>query len=430
VVDKPFIIPGGRFREYYYWDTFWTVEGLLVCEMKNTVRYMIDNFVQLVKNYGFIPNGGRIYYLNRSQPPFLIPIVDLYLAATNDFDFVKGILTSLEAEYDFWNTKRVIEVSVAGTVHRLNQYAANMNTPRPESYYEDVHTAEGMTGKAQADLYQDLASGAESGWDFSSRWLKRSSKSLKSIRTRKIVPVDLNAVLYRNELTLERMYKRAGDAAKAEKFKQLAVKRRLAMEQVFWNERKAAWLDYDLETNSSNLVFYASSVVPLWAGLHHGNVTRDEIVVNALEELKVLDYPGGMPTSLVDSKQQWDFPNSWAPLQYMAQEGMANSANDNIKEIAFQLAQNWILTNYKAWNKTKAMYEKYDARVQDAPGGGGEYGIQIGFGWTNGVALHLLKRYPSRLKLPHPDPPSSKGERVMTGIQVLLVLATCALGLI
>lgn len=71
-LPKPFVVPGGRFREPYYWDTYWVVKGLLVSGMKDTVRGMIDNFIYMVNSIGFVPNGSRIYYLNRSQPPFLV----------------------------------------------------------------------------------------------------------------------------------------------------------------------------------------------------------------------------------------------------------------------------------------------------------------------------------------------------------------------
>ncbi|KAK3748713.1 hypothetical protein QZH41_004708 [Actinostola sp. cb2023] len=424
VVDKPFIVPGGRFREFYYWDTFWIVEGLLVCQMHQTARSMIDNFVQLVKQFGFVPNGGRIYYLSRSQPPFLIPIVDLYLKATEDFEYVKTILPYLAREYQFWNANRSVQVNISGNVYILNQYAADMNTPRPESYYEDVHTASGRKGKAQAALYQDLASAAESGWDFSTRWFNKTSASLASIRTRRVVPVDLNAVLFRNELTLESFYKRAKDSKKAEEFNRLAASRRRAMEAVLWDEDKGTWHDYDLDAKSTIYRFYASNVVPLWAGLHQGNVTRDQLVVHAFMNMKVLDYPGGVPTSRVNSGQQWDFPNAWAPLQYFFQEGMANSASDVLQKLALDLAQKWIKTNYRAWNSTKHMFEKYDARVQGTPGGGGEYDIQVGFGWTNGVALHLLKRYPTQLKAVEENRPnpSSKAPILLIHHLVLFLL--------
>ena len=40
------------------------------------------------------------------------------------------------------------------------------------------------------------------------------------------------------------------------------------------------------------------------------------------------------------------------------------------------------------------MFEKYDALRPGFPGGGGEYqSAQLGFGWTNGVALALLDAF-------------------------------------
>ncbi|XP_032229226.2 trehalase-like [Nematostella vectensis] len=406
VVDKPFIVPGGRFREFYYWDTYWTVKGLLVCEMSNTVRNMIDNFVQLVREIGFIPNGGRIYYKNRSQPPFLIPIVDLYLDYTKDFDYVKSILGDLEAEYDFWQKSRQVKVSKGGETWTLNRYLANMNTPRPESYYEDVHTAQSLPVSRKPPLFQDLASAAESGWDFSSRWFGKNSTDLKGTMTQSKVPVDLNAVLYRNEKTLERLFTKAGNLVKAEKYKELAKKRAHAMEMVFWNEGKGSWLDFDLNSNSSNPDFHASTFAPMWAGLHQGNVTRDLLLMTTLRDKLVLSHQGGIPTTLKKTGQQWDYPNAWPPLQDIAIDAMADSKSEEVKRSAFILAQKWVNTNYKAWKATGHMFEKFNADIQGAPGGGGEYDIQVGFGWSNGVALQILQTYGAELSV-RPGKPST-----------------------
>lgn len=71
----PFIIPGGRFRESYYWDSYWIVLGLLACDMEVTAQGLVRNLLDDVSTYGFVPNGGRIYYLNRSQPPLLSDMV-------------------------------------------------------------------------------------------------------------------------------------------------------------------------------------------------------------------------------------------------------------------------------------------------------------------------------------------------------------------
>lgn len=402
VVPNPFIVPGGRFREYYYWDSYWVVNGLLICGMKDTVKGMIDNFVALVKTYGFVPNGGRIYYTNRSQPPFLIPIVELYLTKTGDIDYVKSILDVLENEYNFWRQHRTVEVEIpAGRKYNLSIYAADMDTPRPESYYEDVHTAREVPDDAKPALYQDIASAAESGWDFSTRWFNRTGPgkgSLSRTRTRQIVPTDLNSVLFYCEKLLEKFSRLAGNAQGADKYEEFSEARRVAIEAVLWDDQRGMWLDYDRELKKRREYFYAASVVPLWASVHLGNETREKDVLRTLKRLKVLDYPGGFPTSLSPSGQQWDFPNAWPPLQHMLIAGFAQSSNEDLKQEALKFAQNWMTTNYKAWKATGHMFEKFNVSVHGAPGGGGEYVIQVGFGWTNGVVLDLLQRYPDKLE--------------------------------
>lgn len=399
LVANPFVVPGGRFREYYYWDSYWVVNGLLVCGMKDTVKGMIDNFIQLVNTFGFVPNGGRIYYTNRSQPPFLIPIVGLYLNKTGDVDYVKSILNALEKEYTFWRKNRTVEVELSSGKYKLSIYAANMNTPRPESYYEDIHTAQEVPEDARSTLFQDIASAAESGWDFSTRWFNHTDYkrgSLSSTRTRQIIPTDLNSILYACENLLEKFFRMTGNTAKADEYKSFSEARAAAIEAVLWDE-KGLWLDYDRQLKKRRGDFYASSVVPLWARVIRGNITREMIVLRTLKRLRVLDYPGGLPTSLFSSGQQWDFPNAWPPLQHMLIAGLAESNGEGMKQEALNFAQKWITTNYKAWRATSHMFEKFNVSVQGAPGGGGEYDIQVGFGWTNGVILDLLQRYPDEL---------------------------------
>ena len=79
---------GGRASSSYR-DSYWVLKGLLLSEMHQTVRGMIENFLVMVERFGFVPNGGRVYFERRPQPPFLIPMVKLYLDATNDMDFIR-----------------------------------------------------------------------------------------------------------------------------------------------------------------------------------------------------------------------------------------------------------------------------------------------------------------------------------------------------
>lgn len=133
-VPNPVIVPGGRFREFYYWDSYWIVKGLLLSEMFATVKGMLTNFVSVVDKIGFIPNGGRIYYTMRSQPPMLIPMVKIYLDATHDYDWLRQNLWLLEKEYDFWMVNRTVVIEKDGRNYTLARYYENSSGPRPESY--------------------------------------------------------------------------------------------------------------------------------------------------------------------------------------------------------------------------------------------------------------------------------------------------------
>lgn len=133
-VPNPVIVPGGRFREFYYWDSYWIIKGLLLSEMYDTVKGMLNNFVSIVDKIGFIPNGGRIYYMMRSHPPLLIPMVYEYLKATNDYDWLRDNVWLLEKEFDFWMTNRTVDVNKDGMKYRLCRYNEQSLGPRPESY--------------------------------------------------------------------------------------------------------------------------------------------------------------------------------------------------------------------------------------------------------------------------------------------------------
>lgn len=142
-----FVVPGGRFQEVYYWDSYWIVKGLLLSEMTETVRGMLENFLSLVERYGFIPNGSRVYYLNRSQPPFLALMVGLYIEKTNDVDWLRQYIDVVEEELVWWLNNRVIDVEKDGVNYTLAHYASKSGTPRPESYSEDVKTCSSYTGQ-------------------------------------------------------------------------------------------------------------------------------------------------------------------------------------------------------------------------------------------------------------------------------------------
>ncbi|XP_078323800.1 trehalase-like [Crassostrea virginica] len=403
-LPHPFIVPGGRFRETYYWDTYWVIKGLLLCEMTETVKGMLENFVLLIQRFGLIPNGGRIYYIRRSQPPLFIPMMYDYYRATGNLSFIREHLSVMETEYDFWMTNRSIAVQKGGVTHLLNRYASPVNTERPESYYEDSETASSaIDPRSKRQLHQDLVSAAESGWDFSSRWFSReqgTNLTLDTIRTTNILPVDLNSILCMNEHILSLFFNMTGNNEKTNEYTTKWLKRQRALRDVLWNPDRGVWQDLDIDKMSHRDYFYASNISPLYASCIGNEVQlTEDSVLDYLQSSGVLRYAGGFPTSLDTTGQQWDFPNGWPPLQHMAIWGMSKSQNQRMKDEAMSLGVKWTMSNWKAWFRSRNMYEKYSTTTPGRGGSGGEYLVQEGFGWSNGVVLELLNRYGDQLSV-------------------------------
>lgn len=143
------------------------IKGLLVCGMYDTSLGMIQNLLQDVENYGFVPNGGRIYYLDRSQPPVLSEIVLSYtktLARVYNGTFTSKLVMflssayeTLKKEYDFWMDERSGHLVTIGSA-RLNRYSSQVPEPRPESYLEDYTTAGYFD---TSELYTHLRAGID-----------------------------------------------------------------------------------------------------------------------------------------------------------------------------------------------------------------------------------------------------------------------------
>ncbi|KAJ8927243.1 hypothetical protein NQ314_020323 [Rhamnusium bicolor] len=412
-VPNPVIVPGGRFREFYYWDSYWIVQGLLLSEMHGTVRGVLENFLYIIETYGHIPNGGRIYYLARSHPPLLIPMVKLYLDFTDDKNFVLQNLHTMEKEFDYWMTAHSVNITKDGTQYTLARYGDKSRGPRPESYSEDVESAEIFKDESKKEaFYSEMKAAAESGWDFSSRWFITNATNkgnLTNIKTRSIIPVDLNSMIYWNAKLLAEFNLLFNNTEKAEKYNHIAVQWMKAVTAVLWHEEIGAWLDYDNFNEIKRDYFYPTNIAPLWTGCY--NVTdKDNIVRSVLKYLqnKNIMYPGGIPTTVEHTGEQWDYPNAWPPLQHIMIIGLNNTGNDHAVRLAYEIAEKWVRSNFKAFKETDAMYEKYDATVPGGYGGGGEYETQIGFGWTNGVIMDLLNRYANELTADDPPPTTTE----------------------
>jgi len=229
-----YIVPGGRFREIYYWDSYFTMLGLQVSGRIEMIRNMIDNFSYLIDSIGFIPNGNRSYFLGRSQPPFFSCMVKLLGA--HDTNALINYLPQLEKEYAFWmlgsesisalipSQNRVVRMN-DGSI--LNRYWDAHDTPRPESYKEDVELAH-RSIQPKGELFRNIRAAAESGWDFSTRWFK-DIQPFESIHTTDIIPVDLNCLLLHLEQTISEAWQLSGNPKKSMEYMALAEKRKLAI---------------------------------------------------------------------------------------------------------------------------------------------------------------------------------------------------------
>jgi alpha,alpha-trehalase len=399
-VPNGFIVPGGRFKELYYWDSFWMIRGLLISNMTQTAKGMIENLLYLVDKVGYVPNGSRVYYLGRSQPPLLAAMVASYFAATQDLAWLEQHVSTVEKELQFWLDKKKVTVEIEGMKYVLLRYFSDTKGkgPRPESYYEDFKNALELNDDLREDFYAEMKSAAESGWDFSTRWFVTPGDTvgnLTDVHASRILPVDLNAI-FAGALELAGDFRsRLKDRRDAQKWYSLAKYWRNAIEKVMWHSGDGVWYDYDAQAKSPRKHFYPSCATPLWAGAVDKSDAPmyAEKLVKYLHSSGGLDFPGGVPSSVLYSGEQWDYPNAWPPLQSILIGGLDASGNREAKMLAEEQAKLWIRANYIGYNTWHKMFEKYSAVQPGHQGSGGEYKVQDGFGWTNGVALELLQRY-------------------------------------
>jgi alpha,alpha-trehalase len=393
-LPREYVVPGGRFSELYYWDSYFTMLGLAESGRCDLLHAMADNFAYLIDTYGHIPNGNRTYYLSRSQPPMFALMVELF--ERHDIRQAVRYLPQLRREYDWWMegadtlspgqaSRHVVRLQ-DGTL--LNRYWDARDTPREEAYLEDVLTAQ-RSGRPPAEVYRELRAAAASGWDFSSRWC--DDGDLASIRTTAILPVDLNSFLWKLEQQIALLSRKAGQLKQALLFELHEQARREAIDRVLWHAAPGVYLDYDWQRRAPRRQLNGAISAPLYVRL--ASRQQAHKVADALRT-QLLSC-GGIETTTVYTSQQWDRPNGWAPLQWLAVCGLRRYGQNDLSE---EIAHRWLCTVSSLYQREGKLVEKYV--LESLPdgavgGGGGEYPLQDGFGWTNGVTRRLLHERPS-----------------------------------
>lgn len=389
-----YIVPGGRFREIYYWDSYFTLLGLKQSGRWRMIEEMVNNFAFLIQTYGHVPNGNRTYYLSRSQPPFFSLMVNLLAGKKGDSIYIK-YMSPLRKEYDYWMDKtsatKHLVILPDGSI--LNRYYDQDSIPRQESYCEDFELAQkeaaGADHKNQTGVFsmmcRNLRSGAESGWDFSSRWFA-DGQHINTIQTINIIPVDLNGLMYQLELTLAHAYRVVGNTTEYNLFSQKAKARKLAINKYCWNEEGKWYMDYNIALHQQSSELTIAGISPLFFNIASKKQASDAEKTLKQKFLK----SGGVVTTLKNTGQQWDAPNGWAPLQWIAIKGLQNY---NLNATAHEISKRWTKLNVDVYKRTGKLMEKYNVENTSLEAGGGEYQGQDGFGWTNGVLLKLISLY-------------------------------------
>jgi alpha,alpha-trehalase len=386
-LPHPYIVPGGRFREIYYWDSYFTMLGLQVSKRIDLIQYMVDNFSYLINHIGYIPNGNRAYYIGRSQPPFFACMVNL-LSEEKGKKILVNYLPQLVKEYDFWmkgidelkhDNPFVKRVALLPGGEILNHYWDENDTPRPESFKEDVELA--SKSKDKKIMYRHLRAAAESGWDFSSRWFK-DVKDFSSIHTTEIIAIDLNCLLYNLEKTIAEAYRLSNDLPSSVKYESASNHRRDAINKYCWDDEQGFYFDYDYESGIKKESLTLAAAYPLFFEI--ASKEQAAGVAKILQEKFMC--AGGLVSTTETTDQQWDAPNGWAPLQWIAIRGLVKYG---YIDLARDIAKRWMSINEKVYRNTGKMMEKYNVVSTTLEAGGGEYPAQDGFGWTNGVYLAL-----------------------------------------
>ena len=219
----------------------------------------------------------------------------------------------------------------------------------------------------------------ESGFDISFRFGPFSGS------THHFAPVCLNSLLYKAEMDLAEMASILGQSNESTQWKEKARQRQAAINKYFWNAKAGMFFDYDFKRQQQSSYHYAATFYPLWTGL--ATTQQAQAVIR---NLATFEKPGGIAMSDQITGVQWDLPYGWAPLQLITAEGLRRYGfNADADRVSGEFVSN-VLENFQ---RDGTIREKYNVvtRSSEANVTAGYKANVVGFGWTNGVVLELLR---------------------------------------
>jgi len=431
-LNNKYVVPGGRFNEMYGWDSYFIVRGLVEDKRIELAKGMVENFFFEIEHYGAVLNANRTYYLTRSQPPFLTSmILSVYdaqkAAGKEDRAWLERAYGYAARDHALWTR----EPHLAGATG-LSRYYDFGNGPAPESvkdetghyrqvaafflgqqqdawrdYVVPLKAGEGHVGplfalqvcesaktmtpgacdsagaaSLSADYYKGDRAMRESGYDVSFRFGPHGA------RTHHYAPVCLNSLLYKTEKDLERMSEMLGRKAEAEKWHAEAETRKENIQKYLWDGERGLYFDYDFDQGKRSSYEYVTVFFPLWAG-----IPTQEQARAVMQHLPTFEKPGGLVMSPHETGGQWDFPYAWAPDQLVADEGIRRYG---FGADADRASYEFLSTVAENFRRDGTIREKYNAvtRSSETQVTAGYHMNIVGFGWTNGAFLALLRQLP------------------------------------
>lgn len=433
-LENRYVVPGGRFNEMYGWDSYFIIRGLVRDGRVDLAKGMVENFFFEIEHYGSILNANRTYYLTRSQPPFLTSMIlavneeqkpgspsnnawlaRAYRYAVRDYALwtsephLAGS-TGLSRYYDFGTGPSAESIKDETGHYRQvaayflsepglgRDYILESSPSKPSQLaagqifaLQICDVAKTMAQPAcdpagtvalSADYYKGDRSMRESGFDISFRFGPYGA------RTHHFAPVCLNSLLYKTEKDLEQISTVLGKKEDAEKWRQRAEQRKSAIQKYLWDDQRGLFFDYDLDKQALSKYEYVTTFYPLWAGLASPEQAR-----SVMQHIDKFEQPGGLVMSTYQSGAQWDFPYAWAPNQLLAIEGMRRFG---FNEDADRVSYKFMSMVMESFRRDGTIREKYDAvrRSSETQVTAGYHMNIVGFGWTNGVFLALLRDLP------------------------------------
>jgi alpha,alpha-trehalase len=343
---------------------------------------------------------------DRSQPPFLTEtLLDVY-GRTHDRQWLQDAIPAIEKYYRYWTSEPHLTpqtglsryfdlgegpapevVASEGDQHGRNQYDLVREYFRTHrvtdydvsQYYDAAHD------KLTALFYQGDRAMRESGFDPSNRFGPFSADIIH------YNPVCLNSLLYLMETETAEILEIAGRQPEAETWRVRARERAARVNRLMWDPERGLYFDYDFARGKVRRYPFLTTFYPLWAGIA-GKERAERVVRN----LPLFERPGGLQTSTNVSGSQWDAPFGWAPLQWIAVEGLRRYG---YRKEADRIAESFLSLVAQEYRKHGTIVEKYDvvSRNSDvAPGLRFGYRTnEAGFGWTNAVFTALYDGLPA-----------------------------------